>query len=697
MEAEAASMNFGQRVGRTGAAAASGNSGKTVLSGVVLLLVTALVFLGVVHHPFIAWDDNIHTYENPFFQPVSAANLQALWRHPYQQLYIPVSYMVYALLAVWGHRAPTDASAGRPELLFDPHVFHTANLLIHGMNVLLVFVLLRRLVPRTEAALAGALLFALHPVQVESVAWISEMRGTLCGLFSLLALWQYLHYADDIAAADKRRGRFALFAATFAFALALLCKPAAVAVPIMAWLLARSAVGPSTIARDWPLILWTGLSAAVVLVTRAVQPVQPEVVAPFWARPLIAGDALAFYLQKLVVPVGLAMDYGRTPAFVLGHVWTHWTWLIPLGLGIVIWRFRRQAPWLVTAAGLFVAWLLPVLGLIPFTFQTYSTVADRYLYLALLGPALALAALLNAFPSRLARSLCVIGLALCAWRSVVQVQYWADSATLFRHALAVNPHSWTALDRLGEDQDSQGKSQEAIAFYRRALAIAPEQPFLQNNLGKTLTDIGDYPDALVLLRESTQRMPDVAQAHYNFGRALELAGQFGEAIPQFTAALRLQPNMPRGWNNLGLALQQQRQPIQAIADYRRALQIDPSFRDARYNLGGILVQQGDLNDAIDCYQQVIAEHSGDTDARFDLAVLLCQQGQMAAAVPELSAVLEAHPTDAPAHYCMGVAQATLGNGTEGLAQCREALRLDPGLSDARRVIALIIAHQHKGP
>ena len=657
----------------------------------LLLLITLLVFWPVNRAGFVSWDDNIHIYENPNFNPLTSGHLLRLWQQPYQGLYIPVSYTVYALLAGVSRLPPTPAAAGDASLLFNPHPFHLANLLLHCLNVLLVFALLRRLVKNNIAAAGGALLFALHPVQVESVAWISEMRGTLCGAFSLLALWQYLHSVSDDVSPGQRRGHLAL--ASAAFALALLCKPAAVAVPLMAWILERCAMRPAKITFPLPLLLWALAAGAVVLLTRSVQSVPPNVAPTLWARPLIAGDALAFYLVKLAAPLNLGPDYGRTPAFVLGHAWGYAAWLLPAGIAFLLWRFRARFPWLPMAGRLFAAWLLPVLGLIPFGFQWYSTTADRYLYLALLGPALALSFVLSRTHSKAVWGGCVAVLCLFAWQSAAQVRFWNNSTTLFRHTLAVNPNSWTALDRLGEDQDSRGNTAGAIAYYRQSLALRPDFGYARINLGKSLTDQGKLPEAIVHLTAAVQILPDVPEAHYNLGKALYLTGQTGEAIAQYQEALRLQPANPLSWNNLGLALLKQQRTDEAEGCFRHALAINPGFRDSEYNLGNALTAQGSLDAAAECYRRVLAVDPDNADAHFNLGAVLCQQRKMADAIPELSAALRARPNDAPAHYYLGVALATLGRLPEALAQLHETLRLDPGFADAKRVIALIQLHQ----
>ncbi|HWC89027.1 MAG TPA: hypothetical protein VG433_05220, partial [Pirellulales bacterium] len=393
------------------------------------------VFYRVVEFQFLTWDDDVHVTKNPLLDPVSFSNLAQFWLHPYENLYIPASYSFFAAeawLSQW--------TLGR----LDPQVFHAACLALHLACVWLVFRLLARMVENPLAAWAGALCFAVHPLQVESVAWIGETRGLLAALCSLAAVYWYLPPGpamfdssstanrdrlgamptaavgmwggDDDAcprsvgmatapalspsAADDRFSTRRYLLASAAFALALLSKPSAAPLPLMAlaidllWL--RRSLKRSLAC----LAPWLALALLDIGLSKLLQADERITNRPDWLlRPLVACDALTFYLRKLIVPLRLGFDYGRTPAVVLSSAARYWAWIAPacvLGLALVS-RHRRM--WL-TAAGIFVAGLLPVLGFVPFLYQDISTVADRYLYLPMLGVALALAVWLDRHWSR---------------------------------------------------------------------------------------------------------------------------------------------------------------------------------------------------------------------------------------------------------------------------------------------------------
>ena len=532
----------------------TGPDRRPLLLGLLLTLATCAVFGGILSAGFVRWDDGLHVYANPNLHPVTGDSLARLWRSPYQNLYVPLSYSLYAALASVAHLPHPTATSDGLVVDLDPRVFHAACLLLHLANVLLVFALLRRLLPRLGqssasvadwAAGAGALLFAVHPVQVESVAWISEMRGLLAGLFSLLALLTYVRLDDD-------RRWYVL--ATLCFGLALLSKPSAVAVPLLAVCLETFVLKRP--ARVWRVGLagWGLLALLFLALTHAAQPVTEDIVTPLWTRPFIAGDALAFYAGKLLWPARLGIDYGRSPVWLVAQPWFLLPGLLALAAALAVWLVRRRVPALAASTGLFVAALLPTLGLTPFTFQVYSTVADRYVYLALLGPALGLAwgltrlAHLPRPAFRLAsRTVCACGLALLGLCARTQTFAWHDSIALFTQALSVNPQSWGAC----------------------------------NNLATVALDLGRPADALPLLGEAVRLRPHYAEAHANRGRALLVLGERAGAEAEFRAALQSKPDLPYAYTGLGASLLSEGRASEADAAFRQALALDPESPQAR--------------------------------------------------------------------------------------------------------------------
>jgi tetratricopeptide (TPR) repeat protein len=573
--------------------------------------VTFVVFWQVHSYEFELWDDGLHVFENPYFQSLTFNNILAFWREPYAELYIPLTYTLWALVAAasWGRTA--NSTAGAP---LDPRFFHTLNLLVHLLTVLVVWRIVRRLLNHTMpegqrtatrpaltrvewAACGGALLFAVHPLQVEAVAWVTGFKDVLCGFLSCVAIWQYLRYASGgvEAAPSGKSSRLKVqrslghyWLATGVFVLALLAKPTAVVVPAVAWVLDVWGWPQTWRHRRPALLAWLGLAVLWGLFTslKVQPPASGAFLPPLWARPLIAGDTVSFYLYKLGVPVWLGPDYGRSPEWLLAQSWWWLTGLVPWGLAGWLWYKRTWVPWLAAAAGVLVAGLLPVLGLVPFAFQAYSTVADRYMYIAMLGPALALAWGLTQVRRRWLAVGCVVVLGALGIGSMWQTRYWHDSVSLFEHALTVNPRSSVAHNTLGMVQAAQNRLAEATHYYTEALRLWPRNTQAYNNLGNALSRQGKTQEAIEQYTEALRFKPNSAQAHNNLGAVLADQGRVAEAISHYTAALRLQPRYVNAHLNLGVILAKQGRFAEAKQHFSEVLRLDPNHATARRFLAG---------------------------------------------------------------------------------------------------------------
>jgi len=381
---------------------------------------------------------------------------------------------------------------------------------------------------------------------VEAVAWISAWQDLLCGTFALLALQQYLVFAASREPGQGEqtpgRSRGHYFLATAFFLLALLSKPEAVAISLAAWVLARWSVGLSLRDCGWTLGPWLVAALLWVPVTASPQTTRsPSLFLPLWDRFLVAGDTLAFYLYKLVLPVNLSVDYGRSPQYVLGHPWGYLTWLLPFALGIIVWRQRKRRPWLAASAGLFLAFLLPTLGFVPFIFQHYSTAADRYLYLALLGPSLAAAHLLTQQRGRLVLPVFVGITVVLASLSFAQTMTWYNGATLLEQALSVNPNIGPEQDNYGLLLAHQGKLPEATAHLQQAIRLGVNDSATRNMLALLLARQGRIAEATYQLQEALRLSPSDVNAHLNLAGLLASQGRNDEATTQYREALRLAP------------------------------------------------------------------------------------------------------------------------------------------------------------
>jgi Tfp pilus assembly protein PilF len=585
-----------------------------------LLALTSAIFWPVLGFDFVIWDDDLHIYDNPRFVSLSWANILAFWYGPYAHLYIPLTYTVWGAL-VWISRTvlPGPLTA---------ELFHRLNLLLHLANTLIVYrvgcLWLSSVGPpqhRTTAAALGALIFALHPLQVEAVAWVSGLKDVFSGFLALIAVWQYLEFAH---ARGRKRPWSHYGLATVAFGCALLAKPAVVVTPMVAGVLAARHGGRKV---WYPLGGWLLLALAWSVWTKMQQPDAALAFIPtWWQRLLVASDALVFYGWKILWPLQLGPDYGRTPQLVTEGMAALPAALLVTGC-LVVWWHRRRHRGIGIAAAVFTLGVLPVLGLVPFLFQAYSTVADRYTYFAMLGIALGAGWFGQAWGQRwrglLVGAMLIIG--LLGWRSSQQIQVWRHTVTLFTHALQVNPCSAVAHNNLGLALAQQGNVPQAIAHYTQALQLKATMPEAHYNLADALAAQGELHTAIVHYTKALDLKPSWAEVHNNLGTALAKQGEVDAAIAHYIEALRLRPDWALPYNNLGDAMVKQGRITEAMATFTKAAQLTPLLPEAPYNLAGILWQQGHRSDAIMAYREALRRRPQWPQVANNLAWLLITQ------------------------------------------------------------------------
>lgn len=603
----------------------------------ILVAAVAAAFGGGAGHEFVDWDDGPNVFANPGLNPVSPSSIAAFWTAPYAKLYAPLTYTAWGAIAA----AAPRAAAGR----LDARPFHVANVALHAIATCLVFVLLRTIVRRDAGALAGALLFALHPVQVEAVAWVTGMKDVLSGALALGAIALYVSAPAGRAAA------------TPVFGLALLAKPGAVVVPLLAWLLDAAARGGAAGRRRATprlLLAWCAAGAVWTAVTMRAQPaatLAPD--SPLWRRPLVACDALAFYLGKLAWPAPLGVDYGRIPERVAAEEAFALPCLAVAALAGAAWWTRRRAPRAFAAIAVFVGALLPVLGFVPFGFQEYSTVADRYLYLAMLGPALAIAAVVSRAPrvSRAKAGVAIaagvlVAVALGA-ASAAQTRVWRNTRTLFEHALRVNARSWVAHTGLGVVAAREGRGGDAARHYAEAIACNPRYADAHYNLGLIRGEAGDSEGARRAFTEAIRLRPDFADAHNALGVLLAREGRAEDAARCYAAAIAANPRHGAAHGNLGALLARAGRYDEALAHLREALRADPGDARARNNAGGILARTGRTREAAEEFRAATRADPNAWEAHKNLAQALAALGDAAGARASYDAARRLRPSLPP--------------------------------------------------
>ncbi|MGD0767116.1 MAG: tetratricopeptide repeat protein [Tepidisphaeraceae bacterium] len=500
----------------------------------ILLACTAAAFLPARNFAFVGWDDSDEVTENPLLHPPTMDHLGQIWSGPYLNLYAPLTYTVWWTLARMG--------AGD-----NPYAFHLLNVLLHLACAGLVFSILRLCVKSPAAAFGGAVVFALHPMQAESVGWIAEMNNLLAAAMSLAAIRLYL--ASGATAARRRWIIYALGSA--AYLAALFCKPTAVVAPLIAVILDAGALRRPLRPAVYALAPWLAAAGAFAWIAHRSQ---GGITVPIVDRPMVALDALGFYCRKILWPAGLTIDYARTPGRVLfDHAWVAGAG-IAVGLGVVLWLLRRKCRGAALGALIALAALLPVLGLVPFTFQEWSTVADRFVYLAMLGPALAVGTLLAGLRQRAALPAAAAAGLILAWPCTDQLQLWRDNKTLVSRTLALDPGSAVGNLLAGSELTRQGHPELAITYFFASLARDPNNPYVQTNLANALASVGKNDQAIEHFRTAIAlfdpRDPLVCRAMNNLGIAYAKIGRRDLAVSQFKRVLELDPHNPQAIQNL---------------------------------------------------------------------------------------------------------------------------------------------------
>jgi Tfp pilus assembly protein PilF len=526
-----------------------------------LAVAVLIVFAPVLGHEFVHWDDYGTLASNSDFTPPTLAKLATYWSREHMDLYIPVTYSIWA---------GTARLAYRPDGVgLNPHLFHAVNLFIHIASALAVYMVLRRLGSAVAAALLGAMLFAVHPVQVEAVAWVSGMKDLLSGLLVTLATLFYLRDGTT-----PRPGRsYAL--ATGLFVLAMLAKPSAVVAPLIV-----GAIDLLAVRRDIRGVLlrvgpWLALTVPVVLIGRLAQPAGGSAGVPLWFRPVVALDAVGFYLGKMAWPLNLAVDYGRSPRWLMDHPWQWVVAIVPLVMGIAVWLMRRRMPMVAAGAAVCGVSLLPVLGLVPFDYQAYSTVADHYLYTAMLGVALAAVGMLSQAASRFTWVVAGVLVAALAVRAHVQTYYWHDTQTLFTHTLTVNPDSAPAYRALGTAELRADRLDAAMSYLSSALALEPSDGLTHALIGDVLLGSDRPHEAVEHYLRAVASRPDSPNYLTRAGIAYRKLGQIDRAREMFDRAVAQRPGYFEAHVHLGEIALEQGDAVGAASHFRMALQARP--------------------------------------------------------------------------------------------------------------------------
>jgi tetratricopeptide (TPR) repeat protein len=651
----------------------------------VLVLATGVAYWPALQAGFV-WDDDDYVTENAALR--TPAGLARIWLEPGAvPQYYPLTFTSLWLdYQRWGT---------------DPRGYHATNVALHVVAALLLWrVLVCLAVP---GAWLAAAIFALHPVHVESVAWISERKNVLSGVLAIAAVLAYLRFAGVggvPAFARARCGAYVL--ALLSFAAALLAKTVTCTVPVVLLLLLWWRRGRLERADGVAVLPMLALGVALGLVTVWMEQQHVGARGVHWAlspveRVLIAGRALWFYGATLVWPRALTFVYPRWA--VDATVW--WQSLFPLAAvavagALALMRARLGRGPLVALAS-FAVMLAPALGFIDVYPMRYTFVADHYQYLAstaLIALGVAACAGVAARLGRPGRPVAAVAAAIVlgvlgvlTWR---QGGIYADQETLWRDTLAKNPSAAMAHVNLGMLLYERGQSDAAVAQFEAALALDPGDAEVHDNLGIARAARGEREAARAHFEAALRLAPGAARTYSNLGNLLAQEGRFDEAMAAYREAVRLRPAYADARNNLANVLAARGLVAEAVEQYREAVRLDPTYATARYNLGVVLAGEGQTDEALAQYAEAVRLRPTYAEARRALALALARAGRLTEALPHFAAVVRVRP-DATGHRELGGALAAAGRTAEAIAEYERALALAPAQPDVHNELGVVYA------
>jgi len=653
---------------------------RTWLVAALLWLATMALYWPVVHHDFIGFDDDEYVNDNAMVQQgLAIDSLKWALVTPVCGNWHPLTMMSHLLdCQLYG---------------LDPGKHHLTSLLFHACNVVLAFLLFRRLTGAFWRSACVAALFAWHPLHVESVAWIAERKDVLSAFFGLLSLLAYVAYVRDVRQPARPFYNSASYwLAWVCLALGLLCKPMLVTWPCLLllldfWPLQRlqparlqpssggvDAASPATATPPAPSlnlrqlliekIPFFALAAALCVLTFLVQKSMGAMSAlahePLAGRCENALISWCRYLEKTFWPVDLSIFYPYP-----GHWPLAWVLLSALFLGtisVLCWRVRQRQPLLLMGWGWFVGTLVPVIGLVQVGSQA---MADRYTYLPSLGLFVLLVWAARDVSQRwphqtlLAAAASLVVLLACGAVTRHQLAYWQNGETLFRHALQVTADNELDRNCLGHALMRAGRTDEAIDQFRNAVRLQPE----------------------------------AEEAHYNLGTALAAEGQTNDAIHELSSAIQCQSKRSETYNNLAILLAARGQTNEANRNFQLALSFNPEDANSHFNYANFLAGGGDLKGAINEMQQTARLTPKDAEIRHRLGLLLAKTGQPDAALREYAEAIRLNTNDADSFYQLGNLETRAGRKDQALLLYQQAVRARPDFTEARNNLGSLLSAQ----
>lgn len=663
---------------------------KFFLAGAAIMLLALIAYMPAYHAGFI-WDDDCYVTGNPLL--TEPDGLRRIWFSAHHQSqYFPLVYTTLRWeYALWGLK---------------PFGYHFVNVVLHGMNAVLLWAILRRLA--APGAWLAAAIFAVHPVEVESVAWVTELKNTESTLFYFLAILAWMRFTGKDGTNPWRFYAIALVCQ----ALALFSKTTACTLPAALVLVLWVRHEPVNLRRCLqiaPFVLMGIVMGAVSIWWEAhLGSYSEETRLSFTIlqRVLIASHALWFYAAKLIWPLNLAFSYPRWQ--INTHDVFQYAWPIACAaLAVLLWSRREKWPRLAVAAVVFfVAALSPLLGFISEYTFVYTFVADHYQYTASAG-LIALFAGLTAtwfvkweVPQNARVLLVTILLAALTLLTWGQASAYRNLETLWRDTIAKNHSSWMAHFNLGNILALDERYPEAIEQFQEALKYKPDHIKARRNMGLAhynmgLRLLGSGRDAEVMehFQSAVKYNTNSVKAYVSLGAELEKHGHVGEAVSAYSNALRIDPEYAPAHYDLGTTLAKQEKFDDAIAQLREAVRLDPKMQSAWGNLELALAKVGKTDEALDSLRQQVEANPDNLSATYNLAQALASKNRTDEAVEVYKRASALNPKNGSILNNLGKTLFSAGRKDEGIEYVYKALDVDPGNPNVRYNLAMMLAQK----
>jgi len=658
-----------------------------------LAIAILFAYFKVSGYGFINLDDHLYVVQNSHVQSgISLENIKwsltstraSNW-HPLTWISLMLDYQVFGL---------------------KPGAYHMMNVLFHVANALLLFLALRRMTGALWQSAFVAALFALHPLHVESVAWISERKDVLCTFFGMLTLWAYAGYVEN-------RKMKSYFLVLLLFTLGLMSKPMLVTLPFVLllmdyWPLGRirleetgfkkhlSSTIPLILEKLPLLILAAASSVMTIIAQKAGGAIASTEIIPMRTRTANALVSYVTYLWKAIWPLGLTIFYPYLKTIPLWQVLGAGLLIVLITL-VVIMNIRER-PYLAVGWFWYLGTLVPVIGIVQVGSQA---MADRYTYIPLIGIFIMVAWGIPELISRMHRARATLAMSSIAIVLIlmvitrIQTGYWKDNMTLCRHALDVTRNNYMAHNSLALTLDEKGKTGEAVKHYVEALKIKPDYVDAHVNLGLDLLDQGKISEAIKHFKEALRINPDCLEAEVNLGAALSRLGRFEEAIKHYLKAERMTPYSADIQNNLGVALAREGNLDEAITHFKKALEIRPNNKEAQKNLKKVMAARTRLDKAIEKTIKLLGKEPGNITLHNRLGDLYRARGKQGQAIEQYQKALSIRPDSLQTLNKLAIVYADKNEYDKALVYLKKIVELRPGSPGAYYNMACIYARQNK--